>query len=74
MMSGHLARPTRELEVVCLCSFLDCHWHHCCGKRFDGLVGRQMLGVFPCALLVLDDGLLLLERLVLELECLGHFW
>jgi hypothetical protein len=33
-----------------------------------------MLDGFLGTLLVLNDGLWLRERLVLELECLGHFW
>jgi hypothetical protein len=65
-------RPN-ELEVVCLCCFLDCCRHHCCQKMFHGLAGRQMLGGFLGMLLVLNDGLWLTERLVLVLECLGHF-
>ncbi len=33
-----------------------------------------MLDGFLGALLVLNEFLRLTERLVLELECLGHFW
>ena len=43
-------------------------------KIFHGLAGRQTLGGFPGTLMVLNDGLWLMERLVLVLECLGHFW
>jgi hypothetical protein len=39
----------------------------------DWQVGKCWV-VFFGALLVLNDGLWLMERLVLVLECLGHFW
>ena len=73
MMSGHLGRP-RGLEVVCLCCFHDRRCCHCCQKMFHGLAGRQTLDGFLGALLVLNDVLRLTGRLVLEVECLGHFW
>jgi hypothetical protein len=40
---------------------------------FHGMAGRQTLDGFLGALLVLDDVLRLTGRLVLEMECLGHF-
>jgi hypothetical protein len=40
---------------------------------FHGLAGRRTLDGFLGASLVLQDGLPLTERLVLEMECLGHF-
>ncbi len=67
MMSGHLGIP-RVLEVVCHCCCLYCHWRHCQQKIFYGLASRQMLGGFLGALMVLNGGLPLTERLVLELE------
>ncbi len=66
MMSGHLERP-RELEVVCHGCFYDHCWHHCCSIMFHGLAGSCVLGGFLGALLVLNDGLRLAERLALEL-------
>ncbi len=72
MMSGHLGRP-RELEVVRLRRFHDYRRRHCRRKMFHGLAGRRTLEGFLGALLVLNDVLRLMERLVLELECLGHF-
>ena len=41
-------------------------------KIFHGLAGRQTLGGFPGTLMVLNDGLWLMERLVLVLESWGH--
>ncbi len=67
MMLGHQGRP-RALEVVRLCRFHDCR-----RKIFHGLAGRRTLDGFLGALLDLDDVLRLKGRLVLELECLGHF-
>ncbi len=72
MMSGHLGRP-RALEVVCLCRFYDYRRCHCRRKIFHGLAGRRTLDGFLGVLLVLNDVLRLTGRLVLELECLGHF-
>ncbi len=72
MMLGHLGR-SRALEVVRLCCFHDCRCRHCCRKMFQGLAGRQTLDGFLGALLDLDDVLRLTGRLVLEMECLGHF-
>ncbi len=72
MMFGHLGRP-RALEVVRLRHFHDCCRRHCRRKMFHGLAGRQTLDGFLGALLDLGDVLRLTERLVLELECLGHF-
>ena len=45
---------------------------HCCQKMFHGLAGRQTLDGLG-VLLVLNDGLWLIGRLVLMLECLGFF-
>ncbi len=73
MMLGHLRRP-RALEVVRLCGFHDCRCRHCRRKMFHGLVGRRTLDGFLGALLDLDDFLRLTEGLVLEMECLRHFW
>ena len=73
MMSGHLGRP-REFEVVHLCHFHDHRCCHCCQKLFHAMAGRQTLDGFLGVLLVLNDVLRLTGRLVLELECLGHFW
>ncbi len=56
------------------CCFHDHCQRHCCQKMFHGLAGRQTLGGFLGALLVLNDGLWLTDCLVLELECLGHSW
>jgi hypothetical protein len=41
---------------------------------FHGLAGRQTLDGFLGALLDLDDVFRFTVRLVLEMECLGHFW
>ncbi len=71
-MLGHQGRP-RALEVVRLCRFHDCRRRHCRGKMFHGLAGRRTLDGFLGALLDLGDVLRLMGRLVLELECLGHF-
>ena len=73
MMSGHLARP-RGLEVVCPRCFYDHRRRHCRRKLFHGLAGRRALDGFLGALLGLNDVLRLTGRLVLEVECLGHFW
>ena len=73
MMSGHLGRP-RGLEVVRLCCFHDYCRCHCCQKMFHGMAGRQTLDGFLGALLDLNDILRLTGHLVLEVECLGHFW
>ena len=72
MMLGHLGRP-RALEVVRLRRFRDYRCRHCRRKMFHGLAGRRTLDGFLGVLLDLDDVLWLTGRLVLELECLGHF-
>jgi hypothetical protein len=73
MMSGHLGRP-RALEVVHLRRFHDYRRRHSRRKMFHGLAGRRTLDGFLGALLDLDDFLRLTGGLVLEMECLGHFW